>query len=104
MTRQSFFPLIAFLFALGFFLTFAFNDMGYLKYRELQETRAELEGHLARLQYEADAVEQRIDRLQNDRDYLIQLARRILGMALPGERIIKLTEGEKNHADERANH
>ncbi|MBB5022616.1 cell division protein FtsB [Desulfurispira natronophila] len=93
-------PLITICFAVGFLVSFVFSDMGYLRYREILQDREDLETRLRDVAYEANLVENEIHRLTDDPDHLIRMARQELGMILPGERVIKILDGEVDYDDQ----
>jgi cell division protein FtsB len=73
------------------FMNQGFLDM-YSAYKQDRELTLKIKAARA----EADSLRSEIERLKSDTAYIEGLAREKIGMARPGEKIIKFTEGEKD--------
>lgn len=73
-----------------------FGNRGVLRILQAQEHKQELEQQLADLKSRQQELEERIERLQHDKDYWEYLARTRLGMVRDGERIYHIPDLEKD--------
>ena len=77
-------------------LVVIFGDNGWVELRRLQHTHQSLINGNAFLTQENAQMYGAIDRLQNDPDYIENIARQELGMIRPDEVIFKFSHGKKN--------
>ncbi len=74
-------------------LVVVFGDNGWVELKRLQETHMALVEGNARLTRENSQMYDIIGRLQNDPDYIENIARQELGMVRPDEVIFKFNHG-----------
>ena len=77
-------------------LVVIFRDNGWVELKRLQKTRMALVEGNATLTRENSRLYDIIDRLQNDSDYIENVARQELGMIRPDEVIFKFNHGTKS--------
>jgi len=80
--------LVVILLMLGFAV---FGNRGVVQILQAERQKQQLQAQLAELQQQQQRLREEIDRLQNDRDYWEQLARKNLGMVREGELIYHLS-------------
>lgn len=68
------------------------GENGYLATLRARRDYDTLQASLARLKQENDAYRDQIDRLQHDPAALEETARRVVGLAMPGETVIILRD------------
>jgi cell division protein FtsB len=73
-----------------------FMNQGFLDMYSAYKQDRELTLKIKNAHIEADSLRSEIERLKSDTAHIEGIAREKLGMARPGEKIIKFTEGEKD--------
>jgi cell division protein FtsB len=73
-----------------------FGDNGWVELKRLQDTHRALIISNARLTRENSQMYDIVGRLQNDTEYIEDIARQELGMVRPDEVIFKFSHGKKN--------
>lgn len=76
-------------------LVVIFGDNGWVELKRLQDTHRALVLSNARLSRENSQMFDTVDRLQNDPEYIENIARQELGMIRPDEVIFKFNHGAK---------
>ncbi len=76
-----------------------FGDRGVLRILQAERQHKQLEADLATLKQEQQQLREEIDRLNNDKDYWEQLARKKLGMVREGELIYHLPTKKNNRTE-----
>lgn len=71
-----------------------FGERGVIRIVKAERQKQQLEAEVAALQQEQQVLREEIDRLQHDKDYWEQLARKKLGMVRDGELIYHLPAKE----------
>jgi cell division protein FtsB len=72
-----------------------FGNRGVVRIMQAERQKQQLEQKMADLQQQQQQLREEIDRLQNDKDYWEQLARKKLGMVREGELIYHLPPKDK---------
>lgn len=80
---------------LALLLVVIFGDNGWVELKRLQDTHRALAISNARLTRENSQMFDIVDRLQNDPEYIENIARQELGMIRPDEVIFKFNHGAK---------
>ena len=76
------FPIILVLGAMMLF----FNDMGIVQWYKLREERYHIQTEIDRLMHEEKNLDEELDRLENDDEYIKKIARERFHMVRPGEK------------------
>jgi cell division protein FtsB len=76
-------------------LVVIFGDNGWVELKRLKDTHRELVADNARLTSENSRMYDIVDRLQNDSEYIENIARQELGMIRSDEVIFKFNHGKK---------
>ena len=85
------FPLI--LITGGLFLVS--NDMGIVRWYQLHSERNLVQGEIDRLIQEEAELNNELDRLTNDKEYIKKIARKKFHMVKPGEKVFRLIDRKK---------
>ena len=91
--------LVVILLMLGFAI---FGNRGVVQILQAERQKQQLQAQLVELQQQQQQLREEIDRLQNDRDYWEQLARKNLGMVREGELIYHLSPKPDDKQREKA--
>jgi len=81
--------IIIFLIGFGFI---TFNDLGLLKLISLYKETRLIQNEINELMLAEVELNKEIDLLQNDKSYIIKMAREEFFMAIPGEKIYRIEE------------
>ena len=75
-----------------FIMILIFNDFGLITYFHLKNQHAKLDEDLNKLFVQQNNLRLELDRLQNDQNYIEQIAREKFMMVKPGERVYRVQE------------
>jgi cell division protein FtsB len=81
---------------LVFLLVIIFGDNGWVELKRLQDIHSALVVSNAQMTRENSQMYEIVGRLQNDPEYIENIARQELGMIRPDEVIFKFNHGKKN--------
>ncbi len=73
----------------------AFGDRGFIYLYKMDKEREEYLGRIQKLELANKELEEEIDRLRNDREYIESTARKELGLVKKDEVIYRFTEDDK---------
>ncbi len=74
-----------------------FSPMGIMKFFNLQGQLRQVKGKIEILEKENSALRDEIDRIENDPDYIEEIARRKFGMIRENEKLYKFKEKPSKH-------
>ena len=97
--KQTIFLSIAILFLFTFLLVIVFGDQGLADYKMMQVEKSRLVKKNERLSEKIQALYRLVDRLENDLEYIENVARQELGMIGKNEWILKLKKSGKPNDD-----
>ena len=69
-----------------------FGDRGFLDVYRLHRLDRARTAEIAAARAEIDSLHSEIERLKSDTSYIVKIARERHGMALPGEKVIKIVD------------
>mgnify|MGYP001457842676 FL=1 len=93
--RNMIFPIIL---ALGAMLLF-FNDMGIIKWYQLKQKRLHIRNEIDHLILKEKDLTAELDRLENDDEYIKNIARERFHMVKPGEKVFRVIDRRKVKKD-----
>ena len=93
--RNMIFPTIL---IMGTMLLF-FNDMGIVKWYQLRNERHQIQVEIDRLLIEEKNLIKKLDRLENDDEYIKKIARERFHMVKPGEKVFRVVDRRKIKKD-----
>lgn len=95
--NKNFFYKIIFIFIIILILIFVLDDHGLYSFYEVNETKRKLNKEIDDLRIEKLQLNSTKNKLENDIDYIEDLAREKLRMAKPGEKVIKIIKDSNSH-------
>ena len=87
--------LISIFFLLGLTLL-VFNDMGLMKYFQLKKQNEKLVEEIDIIRNERKKISQKINKLENDLEYIEKIAREEFRMAKKGEKVFRIIHDDTN--------
>ena len=76
-----------------------FNDMGIIKWYQLREKRYQIQADIDRLLFEEQNLTTELDLLENDEEYIKNIAREHFHMVKPGEKVFRVVDRRKVKKD-----
>ena len=71
------------------------NDMGILKWYQMKKERNNIQIAINQLMLEEKSLMEELDRLENDEEYLKNIAREQFHMVKPGEKVFRVIDRRK---------
>ena len=71
------------------------NDMGILKWYQMKKERNNIQIEINQLILEEKSLMEELDRLENDEEYLKNIAREKFHMVKPGEKVFRVIDRRK---------
>jgi len=84
-------PLILFLVLVGVTILL-FSDLGLIRWYQLHRQHQQLQAEIARMRAQRSELFREKDRLENDMDYIVRLAREKFRMVKPGEKVFRVID------------
>ena len=89
--RKLIFPIIL----ISSFVLFFFNDMGVSKWYQLRKEKKEIQNDINLMINKENLLSQEIYRLENDEEYIKNIAREKFQMVKPGEKVFRIIDRRK---------
>ena len=89
-TQKQFIQGLILLICLSLIIVFIFGDHGLFKLYKIKNQRKKIQTHITQLRNEREQAKEKMNKIENDLNYIEKMAREKYKMVKPGEKIFKV--------------